>query len=123
MGKDIFWQKWADAWFTFFAERNDGLIPNFNGPQAKHLKNLRAYLTKAALLKTPEKDPDQAGYEAFLYILKNWDRLEPWYHNKADLAIMYSKINDILTQLRSKANEKRNTSLSGALAAKINGWQ
>jgi hypothetical protein len=107
------WQRWVDAWHNFVTARN-GVAPLFNGAQLGALKALRKHLTSVA---TPieGKTPDDTGFVAWEYILKNWDRLDDWLRSQLDLTVVLKKINDILNQLRNgSSNGTRQNNTGGA---------
>lgn len=78
------WQEWVDEWFLFY-ERMVGVKPQFNGPEAKGLKDIKSHL----------KD-----IEAWRTILQTWDSQDDWIRDKLELRLISSKINQVLVNAK-----------------------
>ena len=91
--KDEFFTKAQKAWFEFYQKRT-GLEYRFTKIDGGALKSIGKHLT----------DISGGSYEAlesWKFILHNWNRLDPFYRNNADLKFINSQLNKILNLLKN----------------------
>lgn len=91
--------KIIDLYYEWFRERNDGIPPHINGVEGKAAKELSSYLLSIASAKDPEADGDTQVEQAIKmmeYILKNWNRVDPFLQRQVKLAQISSNITNII---------------------------
>lgn len=111
---DLDWKNWIDTWFDFYKKRNEDVPPKFDGAEAAAYKKIRKHLIKISTARYPDKPPDEAGLDAWKFILSQWDNLANWNRAQYDLKTIFSKLNDIVGQIKNG---------SGKTASKVNGQQ
>lgn len=95
--KKTLYTLFLEAWFNFY---NDlmGIKPSHNAAEGKHLKKIIKYI------KSIEPVDDDA-LKLWEVILTNWNRLESFYRNNADLKFISSQINKIFQNVK-RINEE-----------------
>lgn len=90
--KTTVYNQFLDTWFSFY----DGLMgmkPQFNAADGNHLKKIINYL------KTIEPS-DTDALNLWQLILTNWNSLDDFYKNNADLKFISSQINKIFQNVK-----------------------
>ncbi len=112
--KDHDWQAWVDRYEQHVRARNGDIGHHWTkaqlGPQG--LKGLRAHLVKIST-KVAGMTDDQCGYQAWCFILENWDLLDDWLRGQFDLCVVLKKITDILNRLNNGTQAHRGAAAGG----------
>ncbi|MCT4647587.1 MAG: hypothetical protein N4A74_21545 [Carboxylicivirga sp.] len=111
--KDDFFTKAQKAWFEFYQKRS-GLEYRFTKVDGGALKSIGKHLV------TVSGDSFEA-LQTWKYMLNNWDQLDTFYRNNADLKFINSQLNKILNLLKNgKQTSQGSTSANnGGLRRKV----
>ena len=105
-GKDDFFTKAQKAWHEFYAERSS-LEYRFTAADGGALKQIGKHLTSIS-------GGSAEALAAWEYILHNWNQLDPFYRNNADLKFINSQLNKILNLLKNGKQTGKATTGSDA---------
>ena len=91
------WHKYVGSWKSFY-QQHYGIYPKFDGVEGRHLKQLIAYL------ESLEGSPEGA-FTIWEQLLTNWDKLDEFHKQNADIKYINSNINRIINNVKKSTNK------------------
>lgn len=115
-GKDPDWQRWVDRYEEHVKKHNNHIGHRWDGSQLgpQGIKGIREHLVKIAH-KKEGASADDCGFEAWGYILDNWENLrDEFLQREFDLTVILKKITNIINRLKDAGSKtNRGTTAAG----------
>jgi hypothetical protein len=100
-------QKFTNSWFTFYQQETQ-LKPKHAGAECNALKSIIKYL------KEINDNDDDLAFSSWNLFLSNWNQLGDFHRKQKDLKYISSKLNVLITEIRSKQGTSHKGSVQTA---------
>ena len=119
------YSKCVEIYYNFYESRN-GIPPKFDKVMGSKMKSIIKHLEVAVIKRNPliqdnKEEVSKAIVDSFQYVFSNWHKLDDFWQGQIDIAVIDSKFNTIIDQIKNNGNgRKANGKLSKAEQDAIN---
>lgn len=99
--------KFMTAYYDWY-KKNVGATPHITDVEGKNLKPIISYFIKITADKAKEDglilneaSNNEMALRAWQYVLRNWDKLEPFYQHKMKISDINSNLSNIINNIRN----------------------